>query len=263
MINWFLRIVSERVQNFFGRAYYLLLRLTNSSHSNADIFSKIYESGMWGGDGSAAFSGLGSRGELLSSTVDAVNMLIADSNAHSILDIGCGDGEFVSELLRRNVSLKHYCAIDVSRQALTVAKQKTDDFRAHFEVIDASSAAFEYYDLVLIRQVLQHLSNETIQSILDNIDHCGSLLVIEHRPSDSTATPNKNIPTGASTRRFKNSFVDLSKPPFNHSFTEKRELSKIEIKSVKGYLVGTYFCRKVGDSSGGSQLLGTKTSAKL
>ena len=159
MINWFLRIVSERVQNFFGRAYYLLLRLTNSSHSNADIFSKIYESGMWGGDGSAAFSGLGSRGELLSSTVDAVNMLIADSNASSILDIGCGDGEFVSELLRRNVSLKHYCAIDVSRQALTVAKQKTADFRAHFEVMDASSAAFEYYDLVLIRQVLQHLSN--------------------------------------------------------------------------------------------------------
>ena len=77
------------------------------------------------------------------------------------------------------------------------------------------------------------------------------------------SSKNKNIPTGASTRRFKNSFVDLSKPPFNHSFTEKRELSKIEIKSVKGYLVGTYFCRKVGDSSGGSQLLGTKTSAKL
>lgn len=122
MINWFLRSVSEGVQNIFGRAYYLLLRLTNRSHSNTEIFSKIYESGIWGSDGSAAFSGLGSRGELLSSTVDTVNNLITDSNASNILDIGCGDGEFVYELLRQNVSLKHYFAIDVSKQAITVAK---------------------------------------------------------------------------------------------------------------------------------------------
>jgi SAM-dependent methyltransferase len=255
VINWFLRSVSEGVQNFFGRVYYLLLRLTNSSRSNSEIFSKIYESGIWGSDGSAAFSGLGSRGELLSSTVDAVDKLITDSKATSILDIGCGDGEFACELLRKNVALKRYHAIDVSKQALRVAHQKTTDSRAHFEVMDASSAAFEYYDLVLIRQVLQHLDNETIQSVLDNIGHCGSLLVVEHRPSDATATPNKNIPTGASTRRFKNSYVDLGDPPFRHSFTEKRELSKIEVKSVKGYLVATYFYRNADSSPGAALIL--------
>ena len=244
MIDWFLRSVSEGVQSFFGRAYYLLLTLTNSNRSNSEIFSKIYKSGIWGSDGSAAFSGVGSRGELLESTVETVDNLIIESKAYRILDIGCGDGEFACELLRRNTTLKHYHAIDVSEQALKVAKQKTVDHRAYFEVTDASNAAFEYYDLVLIRQVLQHLSNEDIQSVLDNIAHCGTLLVVEHRPSEATAMPNKNIPTGASTRRFKNSYVDLSESPFRHSFAEHRELSKMDVASVKGCLVTSHFYRK-------------------
>jgi hypothetical protein len=68
----------------------------------------------------------------------------------------------------------------------------------------------------LIRQVLQHLSNQEIKKILANVKKYKYLLITEQYPNPKKQViPNLDIPHGPDVRLHFDSAVFLNEPPFN------------------------------------------------
>jgi hypothetical protein len=71
-------------------------------------------------------------------------------------------------------------------------------------------------DLLTIRQVLQHLSNNKIKKILNNVNKYKYVIITEHLLKDGFVKKhNKDKPTGPDIRLIDNSGVYINKPPFN------------------------------------------------
>ena len=88
-----------------------------------------------------------------------------------MVDGGCGDFSIGSRLASK---FDEYLALDVSSRIVEINKSRYADLcasgRVTFGFMDMTSTTFPPTDLVLIRQVLQHLTNAQIQKILNNIE---------------------------------------------------------------------------------------------
>jgi hypothetical protein len=82
-----------------------------------------------------------------------------------------------------------------------------------------TSTTFPSTELILIRQVLQHLTNGQIQNILKNIEASKwrRVLITEHVSNpENNRTPNLDLPSHTvRTRVALGSGVFIDKPPFN------------------------------------------------
>ena len=75
--------------------------------------------------------------------------------------------------------------------------------------------------LCLIRQVLQHLSNQEIAQILQNTRKYKYIIITEHYPPPYlNIIPNRDKPHGKDIRLDNDSGVYLNKPPYNIKISE-------------------------------------------
>ena len=109
-----------------------------------------------------------------------------------------------------------------------------------FHCLDISVDDLPFGDCAIIRQVLQHLSNEEVQNIANKLKVFKYIIVTEHIP-DKKFTPNKEIISGQGTRLKKQSGIDLLAPPFNFKVEEERELLSIHLKNSQGIIVTNLF----------------------
>lgn len=197
-----------RLINFLRSAYQY------RGSGTAEAFDRIYEQGAWTNRGSR--SGAGSTGPWL----DASAALVVDSfplHELSVLEIGCGDLAF-ARLLAPQAG--EYYACDVSQRVIDACRPVADEHaNLHLFQADASVDPLPECDLVLIRQVLQHLPNDTIAQILTRPELTKAWVVIfEHVPS-TDFKPNRDLPgPGPFTRLSLASGVDPSAPPFGLPF---------------------------------------------
>ena len=213
------------------------LKKYESMGSNQEVFDQIYTDLKWqeGTDTNSA-SGDGSDGKWLDETVKylASENLLAGKR---VLEIGCGDFSFGSRIFEL---AKHYTAVDVSSKIIEQNQQRFGDREGvEFFQKDATSDSLPACDVVIIRQVLQHLPNGMICQILDQVDQMNpdSVVVFEDVPSEAFE-PNKDLRTaGPYTRHLYNSGVDLSLPPFSREFRKTREWLHAKHPRVKAKLV--------------------------
>lgn len=140
-----------------------------------NIFDKIYLTDEWNGG-----SGPGSHPSNTGKYVKFLNSFIQENSIKSILDVGCGDWQLMSMI---NLSGVRYKGIDISPVATAFAKSKapsgTDINVGNIEDITES------FDLVHIKDVLQHLEFSECRRILEIIStrHKSALVVNEHPPA--------------------------------------------------------------------------------
>ena len=91
-------------------------------------------------------------------------------------------------------------------------------------------------DCALIRQVLQHLSNDEVQHIVRKLANFKYVVVTEHLP-EGDFIPNKEIISGQGIRLKKQSGVNLLAPPFNFEVKEEKRLASITLNEGKGVIV--------------------------
>jgi SAM-dependent methyltransferase len=127
---------------------------------SSEVFDDIYRNSVWGFQ-----SGPGSDPVAAKPWIDTVNQWLKRSDINTVLDIGCGDWRLGEQY---NLENKHYIGIDVSDEALTIARKKTKH-GAIFMQNDAATMEWPEADLILIKDVLQHLPNATIKIIMSNI----------------------------------------------------------------------------------------------
>lgn len=136
--------------------------MTRSNHEIESEFSKIYHNHSWGG---GSLSGPGSDLRLVRPYLGVLRRFLADPklDIKTIVDIGCGDWAFSRTI---DWGDRHYTGIDivpgvVENLQKTYGSSNRVFVRMNFLEMDPPPA-----DLVIIKDVLQHLSNESILHFL-------------------------------------------------------------------------------------------------
>jgi hypothetical protein len=200
------------IRNWAVAARLERIRQRNATRSVEEVFSEIYAAGRWGGGG-AFNSGSGSRGHAAVAYGAYVRELLRETGARTAVDIGCGDfsvaGQFVD-------ALDAYHGVDVVSDLIARNSSIFGRDGVTFSVLDASTNNLPMADVCLVRQVLQHLSNDQITGILRCCRTYPLVVVTEHWPAeDAAGVPNVDKPHGLDTRLDNGSWVDIAAPPFN------------------------------------------------
>tara|TARA_B100002019_G_C21272231_1_gene603026 strand:- start:1315 stop:2346 length:1032 start_codon:yes stop_codon:yes gene_type:complete len=132
---------------------------TNTNEASSNYYDEVYAvSDKYNIHGSeSVFTKIWSR---------VVN-LIKEQQSNSILDFGCGPGQF-AEYLNTKIPQIQYTGLDFSNEAIQKAKKKNLDnnfFRVSLPCKDYS--IYSDYDLIICIEVLEHIENdlEVLESI--------------------------------------------------------------------------------------------------
>lgn len=177
-----------------------------------DVMHQIYENKMWGG-GVDFYSGIGSHSpEIVNPYVkELAGFLNSFDEKLVVCDLGCGDFNVGSQLVHQT---KKYIAIDIVPGLIERNRDAFKSKELEFLCLDISADELPKADCAIIRQVMQHLSNKEIASLLAKLVGYKYLILTEHLPLGDFI-PNKDIISGQGIRLKKNSGVDILAPPFN------------------------------------------------
>jgi 2-polyprenyl-3-methyl-5-hydroxy-6-metoxy-1,4-benzoquinol methylase len=194
-----------------------------SSYKNLsakEVFTRIYSEHVWGQDQSnpnAYFSGGGSHdAALIDPYIAAVKKFIASLEIKpDVMDLGCGDFNIGSKL---RACCNKYIACDIVDTLIEHNKVKFKEAAVDFRVFDLTNEKCDPVDIVFVRQVFQHLSNDGIKKGLKNIiPFCKYLVITEHLPGKNNFKRNIDKPTGPGTRAELYSGIDIGSSPFNYT----------------------------------------------
>ena len=205
---------------------------------NQTIFSKTYSEAIWGKE-SGLCSGFGSRDESLvdgyCSTIQAA-LSNYDHRSQTIIDLGCGDYAIGSRI---SPHAKTYIGVDVVPD---VIKKNNDTFGQEcviFKQLDIVRDPLPDGDICLIRQVLQHLTNDEIGIVLRKVSIYKEIYVTEHLPPDDLIgrTVNRDKIKGPGIRLFENSGVYPDQPPFNWPKEKCKIVHEVRAYRRLGYAI--------------------------
>ncbi len=210
----------RRLRSQFGYAKY-------KGMSEEQVFTHIYTQGEWGHNpktGSQFYSGTGSHdANVVNPYVSAVTDFLGSlPHKPSVVDLGCGDFA-VGSKIRHLCS--NYVACDIVAPLIAHNQTKYANLNVDFRHLDITTAALPQGDVVFIRQVLQHLSNASIQRLVPSLQkHFKYIVLTEHVCTHAAFKANLDKPTGPDTRLGLNSGVILTAPPFNLQCNSQRIL---------------------------------------
>lgn len=185
----------------------------NRQRTPEQVFSRIYADGLWGKSGKGFDSGTGSVEAHAAAYVHALTRYIEQHSIRRVVDLGCGDFTVGRKIAALGVD---YTGVDVVPALIEHHSARHGSERVRFKRLDIVNDTLPEGDLCLIRQVLQHLSNEQIRKILPNLARYRHVLITEHYPAPGTRTvPNRDKTHGHDTRIEDDSAVFLDQPPFN------------------------------------------------
>ncbi|MDP5081560.1 MAG: SAM-dependent methyltransferase, partial [Winogradskyella sp.] len=95
-------------------------------------------------------------------------------------------------------------------------------------------------DCVILRQVLQHLSNDEIGGIIEKLIKYKYIILTEHLPT-GRFTPNRNVISGQAIRLKQDSGVDLLEPPFNLNIITEYKCDDLILPNNKGRIVTSIY----------------------
>ena len=191
----------------------------------------LYKDGVWGKSKDkkqAFFSGSGSHTPFIVSTyVDAVqDFLLSFKEKPNVVDLGCGDF-YIGSKIRH--SCCRYIACDIVKPVIKFNKKKYKNMDVEFLILDITRDELPNGDIVFIRQVLQHLSNDQISIALPKILSKYKYLVLtEHLPSSEKFIHNVDKKAGPDIRLDFNSGLVLTSAPFHLEIKEERCLCEVE-----------------------------------
>lgn len=207
--------------------------------NNLKIFTDIYSYSRWTDDINDKFSsGLGSiLPEFVDPYIQSINKFVKSLNYKpSVFDLGCGNFDVGSKL---RPLFDTYYAGDVVEYLIQHNREKFKNLDVDFFVVDAEIDNLPNADIVMIRQVFQHLSNNTIQIILNKLKKYKYVILTEHDSSDIVEY-NLNKITGSDIR-YPTSAVDISRAPFNYSCKSVTNICIAEYKFIGGFLKTTVY----------------------
>ena len=179
-----------------------------------NTFNRIYAEGTWSKNvAGAGTSGTGSTVEITREYRIFLEDFIRKHSIKSVVDAGCGDWSFSSAMDWGDAS---YLGVDIASDVIAAVRKKHEKGKITFQVgniTDELPAA----ELLISKDVLQHLSNELIHRFIRNNLRKGKykwVILTNDRGSG-----NRDVASGGYRA------IDLAAPPF-----EVRGLVDLPIK---------------------------------
>ncbi len=171
--------------------------------SLGETFNDIYASGTWGMDASGkGTSGSGSTVAITAGYRVWLEDFLKKNKITSVVDAGCGDWTFSSAV---NWNGARYLGVDISSDTIAADKRRHEKGKVRFQVGDVTES-LPAADLLVCKDVLQHLSNELVAKFIKNNIRKGkykwALITNDRRPG------NRDIAPGGHRG------IDLSASPF-------------------------------------------------
>ena len=222
--------------------------MTKSDHGSKRIkkpwptkaaMQQVYEMNLWGGGTSDFYSGVGSyEPETVHPYITAlISFLTSFKKPLVVCDLGCGDFNIGKQVTKY---AKHYVAIDIVPELIQRNKEKFEEINLEFQCLDMAKDDLPTGDCAVLRQVLQHLSNEEIQCIIPKLAAFKYVMVTEHLP-EGDFEPNIDIISGQGIRIKKQSGVNLLAPPFSLKVKEEKQLVSVHLNDGKGVVLTTLY----------------------
>lgn len=203
--------------------------------SLGDAFERIYRNSEWSEAGGAPHSGPGSAGRFVDQYCALLKPLLKQHHIASVADLGCGDfntGRAVAEAVER------YTGVDVARSVIESNTRNYGGPRIGFVQADLTRDPLPPADAALVRQVLQHLTNNEIQAALNNIlKTYSTVFVTEHVYSGSDGRANLDIPHGPGTRVPMKSGVFIDQPPFSVPAAQAQDIEYVPGEALRTWVV--------------------------
>jgi SAM-dependent methyltransferase len=194
--------------------------------SNAYVFADIYKRGEWGKDESGhGNSGTGSDPEIAKPYIEFLQSYLATHNIKSVVDLGCGDWRIGKSV---NWDGIQYTGIDVVDSVVQANIEKFSAPNITFIVADGTNIELPSADLLICKEVLQHLPFQDIHQIVAQFGKFKHCIVVNDVDPATLTCENVDIPRGHCRS------LDLTKPPF--SVVGEKALTYIapsEVREVK------------------------------
>lgn len=197
------------------------------------IFTDIYKNNTWGGKQGEFYSGDGTHSPNVPLYVNVVEELIRKNNVKSVLDIGCGDFRVMSQVVDKVDVV--YTGADVVEDLIKQHQEQFGNPKTKFIKLNAIDDELPDAEMITIRQVLQHLSNDQILKILPKLSKFKYVVISEHVLIGDDVVPNYDKIPGPHIRSRSLSGVYIDLPPFNVQ-NAKVILEVREDEPIKGKL---------------------------
>ena len=199
-----------------------------------EAMQQVYAMHLWGNNNCEFYSGEGSHNqEIVVPYINIVtSFLISFRTKLIVLDLGCGDFNIGKQLTSY---AQKYNAIDIVKDLISYNKENYKAANLEFMCLDIAEEKLPQADCVIVRQVLQHISNAEVKKVVEKLYNYKYVILTEHLPNGSF-TPNKDIISGQGIRLKKRSGINLLEKPFNLKVKDKKELLSIELENNKGVI---------------------------
>jgi SAM-dependent methyltransferase len=176
---------------------------------NASVFSDIYERGEWGvNENKKGNSGSGSDPRNAMTYIAFLQNFLAQNNIKSVVDLGCGDWRLGREIRWGGVQ---YIGIDVVESVIHQNIENFSSPKISFIVADGVDYSLPKADLLICKDVLQHLPFEDIKCIVKQFNKFKFCIIVNDVDPVKLTCENLDIPRGHYR------CLDLTKPPFSIS----------------------------------------------
>ncbi|WP_405573570.1 class I SAM-dependent methyltransferase [Winogradskyella sp. Asnod2-B02-A] len=204
-----------------------------------DVMNQIYDLHLWGGQDFDFYSGFGSHNlKIIEPYINSVSTFLkSHNNTLTVCDLGCGDFNIGKQLTKYT---KKYIAIDIVADLIERNKTIFKADNLEFHCLDIAKDDLPKADCIILRQVLQHLSNAEIKAVAKKLSNYKFVILTEHLPIGNFES-NKDIISGQGIRIKKKSGVDLLKAPFNLKIEEQKVLNETILEDDKGIIVTTIY----------------------
>lgn len=194
-------------------------------NSMQNYFESIYNQDSPGMPDNETVCGAGSKSSANINWLNFLEFILKKYNINSILDIGCGDLNFIHPFLSKNSQIKYH-GYDISSNLIQSNLKRHPDISCSQLNICKDIPKVEY-ELCIIKEVFIHLSRENVFRALHNVKsnhHIKYLLITGHTEDFSIIEENNS---GAG--HFMYHFEGLQKNPIEIL----KEKSTIDIPDLK------------------------------
>lgn len=216
-----------------------MIKKTKEPWPTKDVMTQIYDMKLWGGKGFDFYSGKGSHdSKIINPYLDVLITFLESQNKSLVVcDLGCGDFNIGKHLTKYT---RKYIAIDIVETLIIRNKKVFKENHLEFCCLDITKDELPPGDCIILRQVLQHLSNPEIQDVIKKIATYKYIILTEHIPLGDFI-PNKDILSGQGIRLKQNSGVNILEAPFNLKIKEEKIFGDYILENNKGRIVTTLY----------------------
>ncbi len=191
-------------------------------------FTKIYKEKKWINKPEDPLSGYGSSMLATEQYRAYLQSFLEEANITSVVDLGCGDWAFSQAIDWGSIN---YIGFDVVKSIILQNQQKFGKANISFVHGNGVQSNLPEADLLICKDVLQHLPNSDIQLAIKQFHKFKYCLITNDVNPQTLTSDNPDISYGG------HHFLDLTAPPFSvngdkvlHYALDVR--SRVEIKQV-------------------------------